>query len=113
MNKILLNTPMKHFDDKLRKMEQEYGKIDLDKEKQIMDTLNNVKTSLIQCMAHTNKTIDAVKGRMFLNESDFFDIAGCDIEYFENVLSAINAPKTKEEKQKTLRLSSMPALEED
>merc|ERR1712228_674524 len=54
MNVILLNTPLKHFEDKLIKMEQEYGTIDLEKEQQIMDRLNTVKKTLNQCLKETN-----------------------------------------------------------
>merc|ERR1712228_518551 len=61
MNVILLNTPLKHFEDKLIKMEQEYGTIDLEKEQQIMDRLNTVKKALNQCLKETNKTINKLK----------------------------------------------------
>merc|ERR1712228_410193 len=120
MNVILLNTPLKHFEDKLIKMEQEYGTIDLEKEQQIMDRLNTVKKALNQCLKETNKTINTLKKeKWFGNESEVIEITGYSMEYFENVLNAINAPKVKKQKEEK-KISqivkeetvNMPTLEE-
>ena len=118
MNRILLNTPLRHFEDKLMKMEKEYGVIDLKMEQQVISKLNSVKKALKHCINETTSTIMSLKGKCFVNESDFLDITGYDVGYFQNVLDAINAPKIKEAKPNIAIKSetndcNMPKLEEE
>ena len=90
---ITLN-PLSFFEGKVSEFEAKYGPIDLEMEQTIIHQMESTKTLLQETVQNIDTVMDEVKGKMTLGrESEFKDITGYDLEYFQNIVSSINAPK--------------------
>ena len=90
---IMLN-PLSFFEGKVTEFEAKYGAIDLEMEQTIIRQMESTKALLQRTIQNIDTVIDEVKGKMtFGRESEFKEITGYDLEYFQNIVSSINAPK--------------------
>lgn len=90
---ITLN-PLRFFEKKVAEFETKFGSIDFEMERNIIRQLQLTKTLLQRTVTNIDTVIVSVKGKMCLGrESEFKDITGYDLRYFQNIVRAINAPK--------------------
>ena len=92
---ITLN-PIDHFENKIAEFERKHGAIDFEMEDRIIKTLQSHKESCLKAVQQIDDALQAVKSRMrFGRESELQEIAGCDLQYLQNIMMAINAPKIR------------------
>ena len=90
---ITLN-PLEYFENKIAEFERKHGAIDFEMEDRIIETLQSHKESCLKAVQQIDDALQAVKSKMrFGRESELQEIAGCDLQYLQNIMMAINAPK--------------------
>eukprot|EP01084_Bolivina_argentea_P099521 178888_1 len=102
MDKIMLNTPLFHFKNQLIEMEKKYGVIDINKNQKIISQLKLTHKSLKTLVSDINIIINNLEkdNNYVVYEKGFAELTGYDLNYFENVLKAINESKITNEKIK-------------
>ena len=96
MNTIegIIGCNIAYFKDRLRKMEQEHGKIDRETRSKTLDLLKSVKLLYSKGISTIDKILQNVSESQWLGDRDEFKRkTSFSIAYFENLQSALNGEK--------------------
>lgn len=97
---ITLN-PLQYFEDKVVALEAKHGAIDFEEESRIISTLESNRESYRIAIQQIDAALKTVNAQMrFGTESELRTLTGCDLDYWRNIIFAINAPKCPSSERK-------------